>query len=123
MTNFPNTNESTVIEVNADEATSSVEMYEALQRLFGNADFNLVIEQGYFKDQPADLAAMVGNPSFDTPEARQNIFDSLQAIGNLHQYFIGLKYKAETMHKLLTQAEEERAANFAEDTGFPAEDV
>lgn len=75
------------IQIQIDDAREMVRGADALERLFENADFNLVVKQGYFQEEPARLVEMKATPAMSSEANQAAIIKQIDGIGALQQYF------------------------------------
>lgn len=75
------------IQIQLEDARELILEADALQRLFDNPDFKLVIKEGYFKDEPARLVEMKATPAMSNEATQVAIMKQLDGIGALQQYF------------------------------------
>ena len=68
-----------------------VDMYEALQRLEKNKDFQTVILEGYFRDKAVNGVSMLAEPSIKQQGQRGDIMEDMVAISNLQYHFKMIK--------------------------------
>ena len=66
-------------------------MYEALQRLEKNKDFQTVILEGYFRDKAVNGVSMLAEPSIKQQGQRGDIMEDMVAISNLQYHFKMIK--------------------------------
>jgi hypothetical protein len=97
------------IQVDIEDAKLAVEKADQLDRLHQNADFKALIVDGYFKSQAADLVQQKAYPSFQTPEIQAAISRSIDAIGELQQYFSGIFQQGMLQEEAIRQAQNELA--------------
>lgn len=65
----------------------AVMMYEALSRLHDNPDFQKVILEGYFKDEPVRLTSLLATDYIRREGVRPVLMEKLVAISTLEDYF------------------------------------
>jgi len=75
------------IQIQMDDAREIIRSADALERLFENPDFKLVIKQGYFKEEPARLVEMKATPAMSGEATQSAIIKQIDGIGALQQYF------------------------------------
>lgn len=78
------------VELTIDQAKIKIAKLDALNRLAMNPDFQLVIDTGYFRDTAADMVISKAAPEMQAPEKQASIMRSIDAIGELRQYFVGI---------------------------------
>lgn len=64
---------------------------QALERLQQNADFKLVIEEGYFKDRVLDGVSLLATDYVKKSGTRPDIMENLVAISRLQDHFAMIK--------------------------------
>lgn len=95
-----------------------LKLRESLVNLSNNRDFKAVISEGYFKDEPVRLTALLGHPDHQTPERQAAIFKQLNGVAQMHAYFGLINSFAEIARKGLEEGEaalEELRSNTSED--------
>ena len=65
----------------------AVMMYEALSRLHDNPDFQKVILEGYFKDEPIRITSLLATDYVRREGVRPVLMEKLVAISTLEDYF------------------------------------
>ena len=63
-------------------------MYESLERLRGNTDFQKLILEGYFKDKAVNGVSMLASPHIVKEGLRPQIMEDLVAVSRLQDFFI-----------------------------------
>ena len=79
-------NELQQINLTIEEAQKHIEKMEALDRLRSNKDFTLIIEQGYFVDQAAELVAAKCAPEMSSDEQQKAVDRLILGVGGFQQY-------------------------------------
>lgn len=82
------TTENEQIELETVEAQYWFDQKEALDRLRRNPDFQLVIENGYFKDRAVEGVSLLGTEYIKQSGKRPELMEILVAISNLQQHFL-----------------------------------
>lgn len=82
------------LEASIQRASQHVELGKALERLYNNKDFKLVIKDGYFRDEAVRLVHLKSDPSMENPVSQESIIKQMDAIGSLSQYFAVLNMQA-----------------------------
>ena len=72
------------------------ELGECLARLKGNKDFQMLIEQEYLKDFPAQLAMLLGSDEMQYPETQVRIKKSIDGIGSFSNFLNRIRIAAES---------------------------
>ncbi len=65
----------------------NIEMGEALNRLRGNPDFQLVIQEGYLKREVMNSVSLLAVPAISERGERPAVFEDLIAASNLSYFF------------------------------------
>ena len=65
----------------------AVMMYEALSRLHDNPDFQKVILEGYFKDEPIRITSLLATDYARREGVRPVLMEKLVAISSLEDHF------------------------------------
>lgn len=81
---------------------------EALERLQKNKDFQLIVLDGYLRNEAIRLVGLRGEPVLARPETQASILRDIDAIGSFGQYLRTVQAGAEQASKMIAQAEEER---------------
>lgn len=68
-----------------------VELYEALERLEQNEDFQKVIMDGYLSTKPLGLVSMLARHDVKQRGERPNVMEELIAVSTLGQYLFMIK--------------------------------
>lgn len=82
------------LESSIQRANEHVELGKALERLFINRDFKLVIKDGYFRDEAVRLVHLKADPAMESASSQESIIKQMDAIGSLSQYFVVLNMLA-----------------------------
>ena len=77
-------------QISLSDAEKTVEIYDSLQRLKMNRDFQLVFEEHLFKNEVIRLNALSAHPEMKKPEQANSIQDDLNTIA-------GLKFQLQMM--------------------------
>lgn len=73
------------IEVSIDQAQAKIAKAEALERLYKNADFKLLIEEGYLTERPLNLVKGMTRTSIHEHASKINQ-NALIGVASLHDY-------------------------------------
>lgn len=76
-----------------------IDLRESLVSLSTNRHFKAVISEGFFKDEPVRLTALLGHPDYQTNERQANILKQLNGVAQLHSYFNLIHSFAEIANK------------------------
>ena len=79
-------NETQSIQLSLSAAKDLHNRGQALGRLLKNKDFQLIIEQGYFKENPVRLVNLLTDPGMQSPEAQAGIMREMHGISSLRDY-------------------------------------
>lgn len=102
------TDEVTQIDISIEEARKAIERKNALSRLLDNGDFRLVIEEGYFEKEAAELVIKKATPGMASPENQESIIKAIDAVGGLYQYLFKVFNLGEQAEKSLEIHEQTR---------------
>jgi hypothetical protein len=94
------------IELNIQEAKKLAGLGDALDRLTDNRDFIAVIREGYFKDEAVRLVQTKAAPGAKTEVIQAGITRSIDAIGELYQYFGKIEHQADLARMAISEGEE-----------------
>lgn len=97
-------NQRRAIEAQVRKAKKHVEIDEALARLESNRDFKKIITEGYFRDEAVRLVHLKAAPDMQTPHAQAAIVRSIDAIGELSDFFRTLRHNADNARKEIETA-------------------
>jgi len=97
-------NQRRAIEAQVAKAKKHVELDEALTRLQSNRDFKRIITDGYFRDEAVRLVHLKASPEMQTPFAQAAIVRSIDAIGELNDFFRTIKHNADNARKEIADA-------------------
>lgn len=79
-------NQEHMIELSIQEAQQKVNLADALRRLKGNADFNLLIGQTYFTQHAARTVSLLASPALQSPANQALLMGDLRAISEFQQF-------------------------------------
>ena len=85
------------VQVHLKEAQEKVALGKCLERLTKNRDFRKLIEQKFFKDEPARLVMLRGCPDQQSESAQLEINNDMIAIAGLFQFFCCVNGEARAM--------------------------
>lgn len=80
------TSEIKALEDSLEKAKNLVDLGVALDRLKSNRDFQLLITNGYLKDEAIRLVHLKADPNMQTPERQASVIRDIDAIGSFHGY-------------------------------------
>ena len=101
-------------QVSLSDAEKTVEIYDALQRLKLNRDFQLVFEEHLFKNEVIRLHALSAHPEIKSNEKQaKEVQDDLNAIANLKFHLLMMDTIGANMK---TELDAYREAEMAEAT-------
>jgi hypothetical protein len=81
-----NNSELEQIELTIEEAQKSIDKMEALERLRKNADFKVLIEGGFLKEEAARLVLMKAEPNLQDEFQQKMLDNMIIAVGYFRQY-------------------------------------
>ena len=77
--------------MNNNLVDTRIQMLEALERLEKNKDFQLVILNGYMKDEVLRINSLLANPTIKTQGKRPDVMEMLVAISTFGEYMNTIK--------------------------------
>ena len=101
-------NQEHLIELSIQEAQNRVELAEALRRLKGNADFNLLIGQTYFVNHAARTVSLLASPAMQSPVNQTLLMGDLRAISELQQFLNMIEVEGAKASDSLKELEQAR---------------
>lgn len=110
-----NKNEIQEVLVSLEEAKKAAGLRDAIQRLFENADYKLVIEEGYFREEAARMVMLLGDPRIPA-SGKEAMAADMTGPGALNRYFnavLASGYQADNAIQELDDALEELRAGTA----------
>ena len=75
------------VEVRIEDIKVTIEDHDALNRLAKNKDFQRIIDTGYFQTKASELVIARATPALQSDEHLASNLKSIDAIGELRQYF------------------------------------
>ena len=97
-----------LIELSIQEAQNRVELAEALRRLKGNADFNLLIGQTYFVSHAARTVSLLASPAMQSQVNQTLLMGDLRAISELQQFLNMIEVEGAKASDSLKELEQAR---------------
>lgn len=94
------------IELEINAAKELVELGDALARLSKNKDFVTVITENYFKGEAARLVMAKASPAMRHPDQQEGVTKSIDAIGQLYQYFFKVQTQANQARDSIAESEQ-----------------
>lgn len=94
------------IEIGIQEARQAVALGRSFTKLLENKDFASLIMEGYFKDEAIRLVHLRGDPSMRSDADQASIVTSIDAIGNLAQYFRKIEMFADMANSAIQDGEQ-----------------
>ena len=91
------------------------ELGECLARLKDNKDFQLLVEQEYLKDFPAQLAMLLGADDMQYPEAQARIKKSIDGIGSFSNFLNRIRISAESAKQSIEAVDSGELIDFEDD--------
>jgi hypothetical protein len=98
------------IELHMGRAREFIKEAAALRRLRNHADFQTVVEKGYFEKNAVRLVGLKASPQMQTPEKQAGVVRAIDAIGELQQHFNAVFMMAAEAETAITESHEELAA-------------
>ena len=92
-----NENELEQVEVSIEEATAAIKLMDAYDKLAANADFNLIVGQGYFNEEAGRVCSMMADPTMEDDINQRELQSQAKAIGHFRQYLIQIKRRGMIM--------------------------
>lgn len=110
------TSELDELEISIEQAKAMISKADALKRLESNADFKLVVSEGYFKEEAERLTSILGDPNLK--DVQESVLHDLHSLGSLKRYFLTvyqlgqvmsnqLERDLSTKHEIMLESEEE----------------
>ena len=97
-------NDIDVVEIQIKTAKEMINIKEALERLYKNKDFQLVINKEYFEKEAARLVRLRADMNLNATQ-RENVLRSIDGIGCLAQYFETIHQRASMMEQCIKDDE------------------
>ena len=89
------------IEVSSEAARKQVALGDALERLYANQDFKLVILEEFLREEAVRLVSFKANQQAQGAEQQAAVIKQLDAIGGLRQFFAKVFHFADQADKAL----------------------
>ena len=96
------TSEIQQLEHEIQTSKKSVELGNALERLFNNRDFKNIVLKGYLEQEAVRLVHLKASPEMDTTAKQAAIVRDIDAIGALSSFFKEIQRQAELGRKNIT---------------------
>ena len=103
------------IEVSTKQAREAIEMYDALDRLTKNDDFQKLIEKGYLEDNAVRLVWLRGDAALQTEEHQAAILKEIDGVAQLRSFFIDVTRAGHQALRTIEQNDITREEILAED--------
>lgn len=103
------------IEIDIDACKEVIDLMRALDNLWDHPDFKKVIREGYFETFAASLVMQKAQPGLQEAAQQAGISKSIDAIGELYEYFRGVKHRGMMAQKSLADHEQTREELLAEE--------
>lgn len=97
------------IGLSEEQANKQINLAKAFDRLKNNADFKLLIEENYFKEEASRLVVLKADPQMQSQDMQMNILNSIDAIGHFRQYLITINQIGKMAEKAKHDAQVARA--------------
>lgn len=103
------------VEMSIDAAQALIKKKESFDRLIQNKDFQFLIEEEYFIQEPARIASARADPSMQNEATQKQLLSRLDAIGYLKQYLICTNVEGSQARVDMAAAQETRQELLNED--------
>lgn len=103
------------IEITIEDCKEVVAIGAVLERLLDNPDFNTLIMKGYMERESHRLTLLLGDPAFESGQARENVYRDLSAVAQLNAFFRKTRTAATVAKRTLTEHEELLQVRLVED--------
>lgn len=103
------------VELQIEDARKMVKRGEALDRLFYNKDFQEVILEQYFREEPIRLVHLKSDPEMGREDRQAYVLGAIDAIGHFRTFLDRLGQEGDRAKTALAEAEETRDEIMAED--------
>lgn len=100
-------NETEQIQVSLEEAKENIALRDALARLRNNKDWQLLIDQEYFKNEPVRLVHLKSDTKMAGVEKQESIDRAMHGIGSLAQFFNKVYQFGEMSENAMDDAQEQ----------------
>lgn len=104
------------VEISLQHAKKAIEKMEALERLYHNRDFKLVIAEGYFQDEASRLVLLKGDLNI-TEESERHCDKMINGVGCLRAYFQMVNHFGDQAEKAVEDDQNTREELLAEQLG------
>lgn len=101
-------NQEQMIELSIQEAQQKVNLADALRRLKGNADFNLLIGHTYFTQHAARTVSLLASPAMQSPTNQALLLGDLRAISEFQQFLNMIEVEGAKAADSINELENER---------------
>ena len=108
------TSEIQQLEHEIQTSKKSVELGNALERLFNNRDFKNIVLKGYLEQEAVRLVHLKAAPAMDSPAKQAAVVRDIDAIGAFSGYLNEIARQAELGRKDIVHSEETLEAIRAE---------
>lgn len=89
------------IELSIEQRKQSIARHDALLRLQDNPDFQVLVAQGYFKDEACRLVLTKNDPANLNTEGQESVLRDIDAISSFHAYLAGIARSGNVARKCL----------------------
>ena len=103
------------IEVSMEEARKVIADGEAFERLRQNPDFERIIHEMYFKEEPNRLVMLKSDMNMQGPTEQEQIIKDIDSIGRFRQFLVAVRYTHQQALQTVADCEEELETLRAED--------
>ena len=102
------------IEINIEAAKQLIAIDETLTRLENNKDFQAIILEDFFKTNVVRLVRLKASPQCQDDLNQKFITAQIDAVGQMHQYFTGIRIQGNSARQALERDQEELASILTE---------
>ncbi len=93
------------VERSIEQSKRLIKLDQALKRLQTNADYKLIIEQGYLTDEAVRLVHAKADVALQSPAKQEAVIRDIDAIGSFAEFIRGIRTQAEIAEKTLPDDE------------------
>jgi len=95
------------LEVSIEEAQAFIELQHAADRLRKNKDFQLLILEEYFKNEPVRMTEILAVPQAQDERTQGQIHAALRGVSELKQFFNKIQHQAMNAESAIEEANAE----------------
>lgn len=100
------TSEIQQLEHEIQQSKKTLELGNALERLFNNRDFKNIILKGYLEQEAVRLVHLKADPSMAHPDKQASVIRDIDAIGSFDGFLREIKRQADLARKSVASAED-----------------